>query len=156
MSLFEKPSVDARLQGIVPIGNTEGDIVCTVTPAEGTKTFEWAFPFDCDFNGIQVFCYNANSGDYIERFETRYFIPPEYAPPIGVWKRYKKFGKFWPLMGGHVQKILLFPTKPKEGIRLIFKAKNTGTEDLKFSLGLYTFVVEAKINTSTGEEGEDW
>jgi hypothetical protein len=147
-NLFDKPRKDARLQGVIPDQNAAGDILCVVTPTEGTKTFTWSFPFNCDFNGISIYSHVVSPGDHVIRLETR------YGP--GNVLRYKKFGKNWPLMNGDRQDILLFPTQPSAGIQLRMDIKNVGSTDLKLSLGLFTFIDQVDLDVMIGEQGVEW
>lgn len=134
------PLLDARLLGIGKFS----------TPAGQTAEHTYVFTYDCKFNGIEVLTdSNVAFGDNITLWT-------EYnAGPYG-WKRFKKFGKSWHVKKDNVLRIILFPTEPKAGVRLVLKYENTGATTVDIAVNLFTFVDQAVINTQVLEEGEDW
>lgn len=144
MSQFgtESPLLDARLFG--------HDTVYTATK-NSTTDFYYTFTYGCKFNGIEIITdSNVELGDGIT-------IITEYnAGPYG-WKRYKKFGDTWHVKADDRTRIILFPTEPAAGVRVKLSYKSIGTvNDVKFVVNFFTFVDQAKIDTGSLEEGEDW
>lgn len=138
------PSLDARIEG-TPLFSA---------PA-GTKTeFRITFDFDCDLQGIELFAWSSNPGDNVE-LRTEYDINNSPGNPP-IWRRYKKFGKNFNVYPNHVNRVIIFPTKPKVGVCLVVSYDNKGEEPVQFSLNKFQFIPLAKVDTSLGEEGEDW
>lgn len=133
------PLLDARLWGS-PL---------FTAPANQETEFNFEIPFDCKWNGIEIFAWGPNKGDHM-KLQTEY-----NAGPYG-WKRYKKFGKHFNIYPNYVNKIILFPSEPKAGVRVCVYYTNTGNTPVDFSINLYTFVDEQVVNTNNLEEGEDW
>lgn len=135
----DKPILDARLSGT--------DLF---TAPAGQKTkFYFNFNFDCKFNGTEMYAWDSNRGDKLN-------LSTEYnAGPYG-WKTYKKFGKEFNVYPNTIQKYILFPTEPKAGVRLVVEYDNKGVTDVEFSMNIFLFVDQQKINLSILEEGEDW
>lgn len=139
------PLLDARLEGtqlFTALANTE-------------TNFYYYFQHESDvpdvkFNGVALYAYDANKGDSIELW-TEY-----YVPPLNIWKRYKKFGKNWNIAPNTLMKDILFPTVPKNGVRVVFKYKNSGNNDVDFWINLYNFVDQQLVKPSLLEEGNDW
>lgn len=135
-----KPRLDARLKGT--------DLF--TAPANSTSEHIFYFTFDCKFNGIEMFAWDSNKGDHLALF-TDY-----YVPPLASWKRYKKFGKHFNVYPNNLQKYVLFPTEPSNGVRLRLEYTNTGNTAVDFSLNLFMFADRSLVDTSTASEGEDW
>lgn len=136
----ENPLLDARLHGAG---------VFTATNSS-TTSHEYLFTFDCKFNGIEIITdSNVEIGDYL-RLETQY-----NAGAYG-WKRYKKFGDKWYIKPNDRSRIILFPTEPSSGVKLLINYTSVGTSDVKFAFNLFTFVDQVKLDTGILEEGEDW
>lgn len=135
-----RPLLDARL---------EGGIFGTAVANDSTE-FIYVYDFDALFNGVQLYAFNSNPGD-------RIFLSTEYnAGPYG-WKRYKKFGKGWYVAPNQLNQIVLFPTYPKQGVRIKLVYENVhATNDVQFFLNLFNFVDIARVDTGTLQEGEDW
>lgn len=132
------PALDARIEGVP---------VFTATP--GDSVHEHVFTFDCDFSGIEIYSECAELGHTVT-LETQY-----NAGPYG-WKRYKKFGKTFNLFKNDKCRIVLFPTKPKAGIKLVIKYNNPTQTDVKFAINLFQFADMELVNPSILQEGEDW
>jgi hypothetical protein len=134
------PGLDARIEGSELF----------VAPAGAKTDFYIYFTFACDFQGMEFFAWNSNIGDNID-LRTDY-----YVPPMGVWKRYKKFGKHFNIYPNNVTKVILFPTKPTIGVRMTISYDNKGTEPVSFSMNKFQFADIEKVDTSVVGEGEDW
>lgn len=144
MSLdFYNPSVDARLQGAMH-GSASADSV---------TEHSFILEFDCKLNGFEIYAKDSNIGDSLT-FETQYNVGTTETP---VWYRYKKFGKDWFIAPNVLNKVLLFPTEPKAGVRISVKYSNThATNDVDFFINLYQFVDVEIVKTSEGQQGTDW
>ena len=138
MDLFATPSVDARLIGHlfqnVPVGTSEQEFI---------------FPYDCNFNGAAITSTVTKLGTKIS-LETRYQAAP------GVWFRYKRFGRDWNMFPNYVCKTLLFPTRPKQGIKLVIGVENNEGVPIDIGINLYTFANLENVNPMLGQQGEDW
>lgn len=132
------PSLDSRLQGVPKF-----------TAPIGDSTHEHIFEFDCDFNGVEIYSMCDELGHSVT-LETHY-----NAGPYG-WKRYKRFGKTWNLCPNNNCRIILFPTKPKEGIKLVVKYHNPSLSPVDFIVNLFQFIEMENVNPASLEEGEDW
>jgi hypothetical protein len=144
MGMFgtEAPLLDARLFG-------HGVVYTAVKNT--TTDFYYTFTFDCKYNGIEIITdENVVLGDGIT-IETQY-----NAGQYG-WKRYKKFGKNWHVKKDERTRIVLFPTEPKNGVRVKISYTSTGTvNDVKFVINFFTFVDQRSVNIYVLEEGENW
>ena len=136
----DKPILDARLTG--------SDLFTATANSETHHYFN--FNFDCLFNGVELYAWDSNTGDKVE------LITEYYAPPLGAWLRYKKFGKTFNIYPNTLQNYILFPTEPKAGVRVKVTYNNTGNTDVKFSMNLFIFNDQQQVNTAVAEQGEDW
>lgn len=136
--MFAKPEMDARLRGKywsnIPIG---------------VSNLEYVFEYDCSFNGAAIWSSVTKGGSSIT-LETQYD-----AGPYG-WKRYKRFGKDWNLYPNYVCKTILFPTKPKAGIKLLITVDNQEGAPIDLGINLFTFIYSEIVNPSSLQEGSDW
>lgn len=133
----DRPNLNARLHGLG---------VFTATPGQSTHYHE--VEFDCLFNGIEFMADNANIGDNLT-FELEYIYGE-------TWKRYQRFGKEWNIFSGYPARVILFPTRPKDGMRFKIVYNNVGESDVKFVANVFTYSDYQMINTEEGEEGTDW
>jgi hypothetical protein len=138
-SFTAKNGQDPRLQGMP---------LATATP--GDTEHYYVFPFNCNFEGIDLYAWDSNPGDHIT-FETEYYAGETYG-----WIRYKKFGKTWNVFPHEKTRIILFPTEPFLGNRIKCTYKNLGVSDVKFAINLFQFVDSKIVRPSYLEEGEDW
>lgn len=134
-----RPALDARLEGSAIFN----------CPANTVKTFYVPFDFDCELSGIEIYAWSSNVGDNVS-METQYQINEN------TWKRYKKFGKGWNVFPDRPCRIILFPTTPKEGIRMAITYNNKGQSAVNFCINKFQFVDEAKVDPTQGQEGEVW
>ncbi len=132
------PLLDARLWG------TE-----IFSAAAGESTHYITFPFDCKFSGVDFIAESSTFGDTVS-------IQTEYNAGVYGWKRYKKFGKNWHVKANERDRILLFPTEPKQGIRVKITYNNVGESTVRFTLNMFTFAEQEKINPLILQEGADW
>ena len=140
----EKPLLDAHLTGF------NGGVVM-VAPANTKTKFFHEFTGPVLLNGIDFFAHAASEGDNITLW-TEY-----YAPPLEQWKRYKKFGKCWGVIQKIKERIVLFPTKPTTGVRMVIEYDNTSqTEEARFITNLFQFANLEQVDTSSAAEGVDW
>lgn len=133
------PLLDARLWGV-------GPYVCP----PGLSTHYLTIPFDCKFSGIDLISSTQTYGDKIS-LKTEYFVPP-----LNEWKRFKRFGKNWNVVPNERDRIILFPTEPKEGVRVAIDYENASQVECKIYLNLFTFTEQERVNPSLLQEGEDW
>ena len=133
------PLLDARLWGV-------GPFECT----PGVSTHYITIPFDCKFSGMDLISTTQDYGDKVD------ILTEYYIPPMNVWKRYKKFSKEWNIVPNERDRVILFPTEPKQGIRLTIKYSNSGETNKKVYVNLFTFIDQQKVNPSLLQEGEDW
>ena len=135
----DRPLLDARLEGI---------IFATAT-ANSTTTETYSFTGDREFNGVEMYAWDSNPGDYLN-FITEYYTGTE-------WKRFKKFGKKWYVMPNTLHRVILFPNFTQNGVRIKVEYVNVdASNDVKFVMNLFKFIDEQTVDTSIGEEGEDW
>lgn len=135
----ERPLLDARLEGV---------IYGTAT-ADTTTSFYYNFAGTREFNGVETYAWNASAGDYIT-------LLTEYWSGAS-WLRYKKFAKKWYIFPDTPQRVILFPTAPKNGIRLRVDYTNThASQDVTFALNMFKFIEQQTIDISVGEQGENW
>jgi len=133
------PDLDARIQGS-PLW----------TATANTKTqFELDFDFACDFNGIEFYAWDSHKGDNLKLW-TEY-----YAGPYG-WVFYKKFGDNFNVFPNNRTRIILFPTKPILGVRLVVEYDNKGQTDVDFSLNKFQFSDTERVLPSLLQSGTDW
>lgn len=133
------PLLDARLWGV-------GPFVCPV----GESVHYITIPFDCKFSGLDLASTTQSYGDKIS-LQTDY-----YVPPLDVWKRFKKFGKNWNVIPNERDRVILFPTEPREGVRIAITYFNASEVEQKVYVNLFTFVDQQKVEPSLLQEGEDW
>lgn len=135
---FTTSEYDARLEGFfikdAPIG---------------VSNHYYIFPFDCYFNGIAIASTVSGVGSNVN-------LTTEYQAAPDVWLRYKKFASTWNLFPNYVCKTILFPTKPKEGIRINIKIVNNELTPIDLGVNLFQFTPIASVNPLLGEQGEDW
>jgi hypothetical protein len=133
------PVLDARLWGT--------DVF---TAGAGVSSSHYIYiPFNCKFNGLDFFSWNPNKGDSVS-FLTEYPVSQE------VWRRYKKFAKKFNVYPNTRDRVILFPTEPKAGVRIHVIYHNVGQTPVDFSFNFFTYVEQAKIDPTKGEQGEDW
>lgn len=146
-SFTARSGQNARLFGVKD--TTTGKMYFTAQA--GNNSYTMPFPFDCKFEGIEIFSQDANIGDHIPMFEVRYSIDG------GVnWLRFRKFAKNWSIFPSTLCRIILFPTEPKAGTLLAFDYYNEGATAIKFSLNLFVMTDEEAVDVMQAEEGEDW
>ena len=133
------PLLDARLWGV-------GPFECPV----GESSHNILVPFDCKFSGMDLISTTQDYGDKVDVI-TEYFVPP-----LNVWKRFKKFSKDWNVVPNERDRVILFPTEPKEGVRITIKYYNNGQSTKQMFVNLFTFIDQQKVNPSLLQEGEDW
>jgi len=138
MEMFDNPELDARMKGVI-----FKDI------PTGTSEQEYIFPFDCMFNGLTVGSNVTKLGSSV-RLETRYQAGPS------TWLRYKKFGDSWNLYPGNIDKNILFPTKPKAGIKLVIIVENNEGSPIDIAVNLYQFADSEIVIPQEGQQGVDW
>lgn len=138
MEMFNDPALDARMKGVY-----FSDI------PTGESTVEYIFPFDCLFNGLTVSSSVTQLGSTV-KLETYY-----NAGPHG-WKRYKKFADSFNLFPGSIDKNILFPTKPKSGVKILITVNNNDGVAIDLALNLFQFTDVEKVDTQILQEGEDW
>ena len=136
---FDNPNLDARL---------EGSDLFTAT-ANSTTDHYFTFSHNCLFNGLEIYAWDSNPGDNID-------FSIEYEAIPGVWYRYKKFGKNWNVLPNTLQSIVLFPAKPRAGLRARMKYENKGNTDVKFIINFIKFADLESVNPLMGQQGEDW
>jgi len=133
----ENPALDAHLEGMIYGQATAND----------TTQFEYYFGRDYIFNGIQFYAWDSNKGDNIS-------LSIEYWNGAS-WARYKKFGKSWYVTPNHLADIVLFPSKPTLGTRLVVEY-TCGATATDFMVNGFKFISRQIVKASEGEEGEDW
>lgn len=140
----DNPKMDARL---------EGSQVFSV-PANTTKIDYVMFDFDCSFNGIEIGSSTTKVGDSVSLWTE--YLAIVLGDGTEIWLRYKKFGKSWNIFKNNITRIVLFPTLPKDGVRLAIKYKNTNAEPVNYAINKFQFVDSEPVNVYLGQEGEDW
>lgn len=144
---FNNLEIDARLKGLI-FGEASPN---------STTEFYYIFDFDCKFNGLDFYVWNSNAGDNIT-LETQYNANPDPLTRESnpVWLRYKKFGKNWYVFPNVNKEIVLFPTTPKAGVRLVIKYNNVGNSAAKLAINGFIFTDSESVNPSLGQQGTDW
>lgn len=133
------PLLDARLWGKGPLDCPPGD-----------STHYILFYFDCKFSGMDLASNTTTYGDSIS-LQTDY-----YVPPLDTWKRYKKFADRWNVIPNERDRVILFPTEPKQGVRITITYHNSSDVNKSMFINLFTFVDQSGVNPSLLQEGEDW
>lgn len=139
--MFDKPALDFRGEGFVT------DVTPSVD-ANDIKTITHIISFDCLLNGFMLASSVTKLGSYITA-ETQYFNGTN-------WIRYKKFIKRWNLIPNCSEPIILFPTKPKQGAKVIINVYNAEEVDIKLAVNLFKFSDIERLNLANNESGEDW
>ena len=140
----QAPLLDFRGEGIAFKANAS-----SVSRHEYNFTHEEAVDF-INFFGVSIYAWDSNKGDNVNMW-TEYFVPP-----LDSWKRYKKFAKKFNIFPNMEMKDILFPTTPKQGVKLVIEYDNKGTSPVDFYINLYNFVDQQKVDTNVAGEGEDW
>lgn len=138
---FINPGLDARFEGVLKIEATAGQ----------TNKFYYYFTEDVYFNGVETYCFNSNNFDAIT-------LEVQYQAAPGLWYRYKKFGKKYYVAPKTLQKNIVFPTKPKAGLRVeaeyVFGVSAPATAACMVNMFKFTDI--EYVNPLMGQQGEDW
>lgn len=139
-----KPNLDARLVGF------NGGVLMAA-PANAKTKFYHQFTFSCLVNGIDFYAHEATKGDCIS-------MNTEYFDLISMsWVRYKKFGKCWGVVKALKERIVLFPTTPGNGVRMVVEYDNKSlAAPAEFIINLFQFFEAEVVDTANGQEGTNW
>ena len=121
----------------------------------GTSEHHFYFTYDCSFMGAAMYSSVTKLGTTID-IRTEYFAGLHPVTNEQIWLRYKKFGKSWNMFPNYVCKSILFPTKPKVGIRIVVTINNNDVGPIDFGMNLFNFADIEVVNPSLGQEGKDW
>lgn len=142
-SIVDAPALDFRGEGT--------HMVFEKGTSQATYNFSHeAAAVKVSFFGVALYAWDSSLGDTVNMW-TEY-----YVPPLGEWKRYKKFAKNYNIFPKTEMKDILFPTTPTNGVRLVIEYTNTGIAPVNLFMNLYNFVDQQLIDTSTASEGIDW
>lgn len=138
--IFTNPGLDPMPQGAG---------LFTV-PAKTTQQDYYTLTRDFMFNGVVYYSNQTEIGDHIK-------LQIEYTTDGGTtWKRLKKFSDNWYVAPKTEREVILFPSHPVAGMRILFEYTNASTTEIKYTVNLYTFADFVDVNPMAGEEGMNW